>query len=412
MRSKAIFMALLALAFAAQGATVSQDEAVIAAEGWAADGGALGACLGTRAESATTHVTTNGATFYSVKMYGGGTVFISADTEMDPIIAFTDSPDDFSEIDRRSPLWALLNRDVSARSAAVESTPVVMLPKSSAWPRLIARGEEADGIKRFLRAAPRTSAPGDLRVPTLMESEWDQSGSDGRNTRRYPTAEPCYNYYTPKDATGVIAEGDTWNSVCGCVATAMGQIMFHHKYPASANAAAATDTCWFDTTALSLPVSGEAYDWAAMAARPAEDGASLETRKAIGLLTSDAGRSVGMAYSDGEDGESGSFTFKASKSLVDVFGFGQSVYVEFTQNKRTSVGSLTAATSQSRTTLGKVLLSNLDAGYPVMFGISRVTPRGNEGGHEIVADGYGYNNGLTNVHLNIVCGRPVVREAL
>ena len=75
MRSKAIFMALLALAFGAQAASVSQEEAVLAARGWVADGGALGTYIGQGVESAATHVTTNGATFYSVKMWGGGTLF-------------------------------------------------------------------------------------------------------------------------------------------------------------------------------------------------------------------------------------------------------------------------------------------------------------------------------------------------
>lgn len=419
MRSKAIFMALLALAFGAQGASVSQEEAVLAARGWVARGGLLGAWMGSGVESSSVHETTNGASFFSVKMYGGGTVFMSSDTEMSPVLAFTDSDDDFSEIDPKSPLWALLNRDVSARRAAIDSTPVVLLkpmlssPRLSAssasssdevsdtaaeWAELIASGEEQQsGIKPLLFAAsPRATAPGDLRVPALLASEWDQSGADGRNTREYPDADPCYNYYTPKDATGVIAEGDTWNSVCGCVATAMGQIMFCHRYPAAANAAAATDTCWFDSTQLMLPVSGDPYDWDAMVARPEADGASLEARKAIGLLTSDAGRAVGMAYTDGVDGESGSFTFKASKALVDVFGYGQSVYAEFEQNTRTSVGSLTASTPQARTTLGKVVFSNLDAGYPVMFGIE-----GSVGGHEIVADGYGYQGGTPFVHLNM-----------
>ena len=107
MRSKAIFMALLALAFGAQAASVSQEEAVLAARGWVADGGALGTYIGQGVESAATHVTTNGATFYSVKMWGGGTLFLSSDTEMEPVIAFAGTLRDFSEMDRESPLWAL-----------------------------------------------------------------------------------------------------------------------------------------------------------------------------------------------------------------------------------------------------------------------------------------------------------------
>ena len=63
MRSKVIFMTLLAFVFGAQGAFVSQEEAVLAARGWVADGGALGSYIGQGVESSATHVTTNGATF-------------------------------------------------------------------------------------------------------------------------------------------------------------------------------------------------------------------------------------------------------------------------------------------------------------------------------------------------------------
>ena len=413
MRGKAIFVALLALAFGAQGALVSQEDAALAACGWAAEGNAFGARLGRLVESSAEHATTNGASFYSVKLYGGGTVFMSSDTEMEPVIAFTDSGRDFSDIDRKSPLWALLSRDASVRRAELASRPVIMMPKTAStasrlragssaaaqttaerWAALVERGESALRFSRMLSATGLSKlSEGDLRVPELMESKWDQSASDGRNTRRNPSAPPCYNYYTPKDATGVIAEGDSWNSVCGCVATAMGQVMFLHKYPAAATVPATPDTCWFDTTELTLPVSGEAYDWAAMAAEPDGD-TSLESRKAIGLLTSDAGRSVGMAYADGVDGESGSFTFKASKALVDVFNFGQSAFAEF-ESRHSSVGSLTDATASSKRTLGKVVFSNLDAGYPVIFGIEGA------GGHAVVADGYGYRGAKPYVHLNM-----------
>ena len=396
MRSKVIFMTLLAFAFGAQGAFVSQEEAVLAARGWVADGGALGSYIGQGVESSATHVTTNGATFYSVKMYGSGTLFMSSDTEMEPVIAFVDTSRDFSEIDRESPLWALLNKDVSARRAELDATPVVRMPKSSAsggaasglpvsdtaaaWAKLIARGEALSGLKLAKSVSWISGPPGDLRVDKLMKSEWDQSIAGGDDDVPDPLA--CYNYYTPKDATGVIDAGYAGNAVCGCVATAMGQIMFYHKYPDAAAVPANPDTCWFDTTELALPVSGVAYDWGAMAAVPAvneSDGA----RKAIGLLTADAGRSVGMHYTLND---SGSYTFKASKAMVDVFKYGQSVYVD-----EDSLGTLTRPQ-----TLGKAVLANLDAGYPVMFGIT-----GSSGGHEIVADGYGYQDGTMYVHLNM-----------
>ena len=390
-------MALLAFAFAAQGASVSRETAEFAASGWALGGGKLGVYFGGGVESSAEHVTTNGATFYSVKMYGGGTVFMSSDTEMEPVIAFTDSAEDFSDIDRKSPLWALLNRDVSARSSAIRAKPVVCVRESPRWNAYVTRGSAyvRNVVSRMLfAAAPLDNpGPGDLRVPKMLESEWSQSGADGRNTRSDPYSEPCYNYYTPKDATGSIAEGDTENAVCGCVATAMSQIMFYHRYPESATVPETPDPCWFGTARLvgdnALQVSGETYEWDVMVACPA-DGATLDARKAIGLLTSDAGRSVGMRYSEGE---SGSFTFKASKSFVDVFGYGQSVYAEFDSSARSAVGSL----ADDKFVLGRVLLSNLDAGYPVMLGIRDASG----GGHEVVADGYGYEDDAAYVHLNM-----------
>ena len=391
-------MALLALAFGAQGASVSIETAELVASGWAHGGGALGAYLGGGVESSAEHVTTNGATFYSVKMYGGGTVFVSSDTKQEPVIAFVGSKGDFSDIDRKSPLWALLNRDVSARSSAMGAKPVVYDYASPRWDEYVSRGRAyaTRGAFRmlFAAAAPLDNpGPGDMRVEQLLESEWSQSGADGRNTRFAPGSEPCYNYYTPKDATGSIAEGDANNVVCGCVATAMSQIMFYHRYPESATVPETPTPCWFGTTRLvgdnALQVSGEPYEWDSMVARPA-DGATLDARKAIGLLTSDAGRSVGMYYSEDE---SGSFTVRASKSFVDVFGYGQSAYAEFETSARSAVGSLTG----DKLVLRKVLLSNLDAGYPVMLGIRSASGSG----HEIVADGYGYEGDTAYVHLNM-----------
>ncbi len=390
MRSKAIFMALLALVFGARAATVSQEDAKVAALGWAVEGGHLGVRMGSIVESAATHVTTNGATFHSVKMFGGGTVFMSGDDEFPPVIAFTGDTLDYSKIDRKSPLWALLSRDATMRRAAKEQTPQVIAAvgeaystANSEWAVLRARGAAFTGIVRALYSAPRYNAPGDLRVDQLLKSTWDQAEAGG-NVNKLDSA-TCYNYYTPQDDSGTIYEGKKENAVCGCVATAMSQIMYFHKYPAAATVPEVPDTCWFDNTELNLPVSGQPYEWSLMEDSPTQS-SSEETRKAIGLLTSDAGRAVGMAYSSGE---SGSFTFKAAKMMGDVFNYGQSVCV-MNNTTFSSVGSLT-----EKRTIGKVIFSNLDAGYPVILGVS------GDGGHEICADGYGYHNQTPYVHLNM-----------
>ncbi|MBO7684940.1 MAG: hypothetical protein J6V72_01055, partial [Kiritimatiellae bacterium] len=97
MKSKAILVALLALAFQAQAASVSRSDAESAVRAWAAGGRRhLGVSFGSGAvEKSASHSTTNGAVFYSVKLRGGGTVFTSADTSVTPIIAFTAATNDF-----------------------------------------------------------------------------------------------------------------------------------------------------------------------------------------------------------------------------------------------------------------------------------------------------------------------------
>ena len=60
------------------------------------------------------------------------------------------------------------------------------------------------------QAAAAISSIDDVRVAPLVTAHWNQ-GSVGNAL--------CYNYYTPL------------NRACGCTATALGQIMYYHRYP-------------------------------------------------------------------------------------------------------------------------------------------------------------------------------------
>ena len=88
MKSKAIFVALLALAFTARAARVSQSEAAGAASVWAGAGKALGVRLGATVKSVREYSVTNGCSFYAVKL-DGGTVIMTSDTALDPVVAFS-----------------------------------------------------------------------------------------------------------------------------------------------------------------------------------------------------------------------------------------------------------------------------------------------------------------------------------
>lgn len=380
MKSKAILVALLALAFQAQAASVSRSDAESAVRAWAAGGRRhLGVSFGSGAvEKSASHSTTNGAVFYSVKLRGGGTVFTSADTSVTPIIAFTAATNDFTSIDRRSPLWALLNSDLSSRRVtsrggglAYASSPSSAAgSNAAAWRSLVAVGARPDYAGADLD--PSRTSVSDVRVDVLVKSKWSQG-------------ERIWNYYTPPGNPG-----DKKNYVCGCVATAAAQIMRYFHGPVddgglgipipNADVAAKTFTCQVDDKPVQLTMQGGQYAWDDMPLTPLTSGGITEDqRKNIGKITSDFGITVSMMYA--ADG-SGSYTSDVPGSLVDNFGYAQAVWVQIN-------GEITP---EGGKVLQNTLFANFDAGRPCAMSIP---------GHAIVADGYGYEGDVPYVHLNM-----------
>ena len=372
----AILALLLSLpTFAAE---VSADDAAYAVDAWVMRGGTLGAQLGgvVRVDA---HMPANGAKFYAVKTSGGGTVFTSADTEEEPIMAFTSARDDFSKIDEKSPLWALLARERrSTRPAIMTAAKAAANGQSTAatkWSKLIAEGKAraaaaANGVVFPAKAASSETmsgllSVGDVRVAPLLQTKWYQL-EDG-------AGEPCYNYYTPN------------GYCCGCVATAMSQIMRKHRFP-SASVTPVTKECFVDDVAANYTMKGGSYNWNVMPLEPNAKACTEAEREAIGRLTYDAGVSVCMDWSY----ESGAMSCLIGDAFRDVFGYGQAVYYKVNQGLGDGVE------------LQQAVYSNLDAGYPVMFGICYSNWRGDKSnGHSIVGDGYGYNNGMAYMHLNM-----------
>ncbi|MBO7722146.1 MAG: C10 family peptidase [Kiritimatiellae bacterium] len=380
MKSKVFFLAALALVFGARAEPVDVEKAKLAVRAWVCRGGTLGAALGQTVESAATHVTTNGVKFYSVKMKGGGTVFTTADTEDGVVVGFTSGDADYSSLDPSAPLSALLNRDIALRSAnrpvravaAAGSAASAASPSARLWAALVAEGEILSDPNVKLPLRTHVSLPGDVRVAPLVKSTWDQSTVAG---------EDCYNRFTPELSDGARA-------VCGCVATAMSQVMRYHRYPTN-SVAQVTRQCTIEAGALGNPAAntnmttqGGFYDWDGMPLTPGYS-ITAEQCEAIGKITSDAGICVCMNYDLTKAGGSGSFMFNVVPALLDVFGYASADYF--------SSDEITDNPSNVR----KMMLSNLDAGYPVLMGI-----RG-DGGHAIVGDGYGYNNETLYVHLNM-----------
>jgi len=378
------------LPLALTAAPVTADQAGRVARAWATHGKMLGAKFGKSIGRIHSHASSNGTTFYSVKMQEGGTLFLSSDTESAPVIGFTSDDSDFSTIDPKGPLWALLNGDVSSRGEAVKNAAAKRKSASfgsdrtrskhmKRWSELL---DETDSSAEALVKVPairQQSGVGDLRVAPLVKSKWSQKNVNNK---------ACYNYYTPNGPTPAnFATGSTGNAYCGCVATAMSQIMRYHCFP-TASMDKITRTCtWEDSsktkTDISLTTQGGTFDWANMTLVPSDASMTEANYQAIGKLTSDVGISVYMGYSASG---SGAFSFDITYALLNVWGYKCAIHFDVRDTDQT-VGATKRIQSWQ-----KALFANFDAGYPVCMGIP---------GHAILADGYGFDGDYDYVHLNM-----------
>ena len=372
MRSKAIFMVLLAFAFSAQAVPVSIEQARSAAQAWVRGGHPgvrLGARLGTTVDRVSARKIAEGS-FFEVRLRNeqgaraAGTLIMSADTAEAPVIAFSPEDVDLSKVDRRSPLWALLSADSRLRSRQRVSTR----RSEGRWARLLGIAPDAAPPIHGDHSPVEID---DLRVDVLLKTKWGQSSvfteSGGRRN-------PCFNYYTPE------------NYVCGCVATATAQIMRYHCWPTNA-VKVFTMPCSVDGVGRDLKTLGGAFDWANM---PEETVASAEEGElqcqAIGRLTYECGVAVQMAYA--ADG-SGAVTADVPPALKKRFGYASAQWF----------GNTSRLTNDEKTR-EEYIYPSLDAGYPVLFSI-----RGVSGGHAVVGDGYGYSTidgeKIPYVHINM-----------
>ena len=110
---KALSLVLCMVAFAAHAASVSIDTIKFAAGSWARSNAALGVRHG-RAVSAVEPYEVGGTNgFYAVSLEGGGTVFMSADDDITPVIAFTSASN--PDLSEKSLLRYLLEKDIAFR---------------------------------------------------------------------------------------------------------------------------------------------------------------------------------------------------------------------------------------------------------------------------------------------------------
>ncbi|MGC8861732.1 MAG: C10 family peptidase, partial [Armatimonadota bacterium] len=356
------------------GAPTSAFDAEKAVRGWIArDSRPLGADLRKAITGSRTFTDERGEPlFHVVDLRPSGYVVVSADDEVEPIIAFSQSGRyDHSPL---NPLCAMLNNDLRSRATVVRerhrgASPDVAKASSRArarWRKLL----ESTADSSF----EGSSSISDVRVPPLVLSKWNQTTE---------CSNACYNYYTPPYAAGSAS-----NYPCGCVATAMAQTMRYFQYP----------TVGVGTRSFKIYVCGSQqsrsllggdgaggpYVWSQMVLDPGCS-TTLAQRQAIGALCADAGVAVNMDYCSGGSGISD--LTKVVNAMQNTFKYS---------NARLAYNGGNELPVAAR---NKSINANLHAGYPVMLAII-----GGVGGHMIVCDGYGYQGSTMYHHLNMGWG--------
>jgi hypothetical protein len=310
------------------------------------------------------------ALYHVVRVAPSGFVLVAADDRLEPIVAFG-AKGDFAASGRNA-LRALAGKDLPARLALARAHPGA------------ARFRNARGLwRQFMegwKSPPTGASPllltnvSTVQVAPFLQTLWDQDtvGAD--------TDVACYNYFTPP-----FAAGNADNYPCGCVATAMAQMMYYFQYPT-----AGVGTNLFGIVVDGAPAcanlrggdgAGGPYLWSNMPPVPQNPAAAQ--CQAIGALTYDAGLSVGMAYT-ADDSET--IMFDARQALAGTFLYSN-VIIGGEDDPFYSLSSV----------LINMVNPNLDARLPVMFGIW-ASPAG---GHCVLCDGYGYVGATLYHHLNL-----------
>jgi len=327
----------------------------------------LGAMLGRSVSAVDTIVDDVGAPiYYVVRLAPSGLAIVPADDRIEPILAFVEGQT--YDPAGGDPLSALVQRDLVGRLARVraESTASGTLNAQSAsepqlrWDALV--GQAGTAVRQL---SIQGQAPvSDVRVAPLIGTRWAQGNVCGGH---------CYNYYTPD------------HLVCGCVATALAQVLHYHRHPAEGIGRREFGIEVEDIARTAWTRGGDGnggpYLWEKMPLDPGCD-IKAEQRRAIGALCYDAGVAVGMNYS--RTG-SGADALEIGDALTTVFGYANAV--KGLNNGDNITSGLSA-----------MINPNLDAGHPVILGIS------GQSGHAIVADGYGYDDAPVKTlyhHLNM-----------
>lgn len=208
----------------------------------------------------------------------------------------------------------------------------------------------------------------------LVQSTWDQ--------QYYPYP---YNYFCPPTTTGSTS---STQSVTGCVATTMAQIMRYWQYPPKGLSSSSYCDCTSsgftqNYGTLSADYAKHSYNWSAMALTPSPTSSVNTSDTDIARVMSDAGISVQMDYSPSG---SGAVVIGSSSSACAQTSYSK--YFGYTTKIMDGLNAFSNLTTWEDT-----IEKDLDHSRPVQYFGTDPT----NGGHTWVCDGY---NSSTQFHMN------------
>lgn len=273
-------------------------------------------------------------------------VLVSADERVTPILAYSDANAGMfpEEEDMPDGMIALLEWYEQQIQYLRDSTNITTIHEG--W--------------QTYQATSNTTGDEIIVSPLLYkdgeENEWKQSGLNGGGA----TADKCYNKFCPLTTEGK-------RSIVGCVAVAMGQLMWYWQWP---------EIAVVKDDARNTLI--REYDWDYMPAK-LHNTTPMEHIDMVANLLHDAGVSVNMTYTDSA---SGAYSSVVPGALRSIFGYNSDAI-----KYRTS----------DNTTWLNLLKDNLQKEYPILYSGVRINNKGKRVGHQFVLDGY---NSRDAFHIN------------
>ena len=365
MKKSILTLIALAMALGVFAASVSPEEAMVAANAWAARNGAFGAGQGATNVVTECDAATGVVLWHQVSLAGGGMLVVAPVTEIEPVVMALDN--DPGVLPEAHPLRGILTGDMRRRlqflglypraraALAAAAPPAPVADEAQAW------GEACKAKwRRLTGASPQAAGVGaeTVAVEVRVVPGFEKKGALTHWNQGKYGAYPLYNLYTPNHA------------VCGCVATACAALA---QFYGTTNAVSGlvNDACTYNGKPYSAKTLGGPIDWSILPENWGGTNApatalTTEQQQLIGRVAFDAGVGVGMMWTDDE---SGAMMDGIVTALKDVFGFrhARSVWLSDEENP-------------AQEELEKLIYNQCRAGVPVGMGIE---------GHAVVAAGYG-----------------------